>query len=175
MTVLALDAAGRSLFLPANVQASWWHEPSLVWHRRENKIERSRENINWAAIADAAAGRKILVTDPLFHARLVEIGATPVPLFSPAVRFLFGPDSDFETDLRRLRSAGFRFILISHTNSFILDQLAPHRFFSNLRQTTPVAVTNVYVVYDLYPRSALLSETGTASPQEQPTSNRATP
>jgi 4-amino-4-deoxy-L-arabinose transferase-like glycosyltransferase len=54
MTVLALDAAGRSLFLPANVQASWWREPSLVWHRRENKIERSRENINWAAIADAA-------------------------------------------------------------------------------------------------------------------------
>lgn len=151
LAVVAADAAERSLFLPVDTQPPWWRIRFFAWRDFGDLAARWRANPNWAAIADAAEGRQILVSDPLIHAILARAGAKPVPFFSPAVHFLFESNPDFETSRARLRTAGFRFILMTRNNEFQSALLAPHPFFGTLERTPPVSTTPLYFVYDLYP------------------------
>jgi Dolichyl-phosphate-mannose-protein mannosyltransferase len=151
LTVVALDAAARSLFLPIDTQPPWWRIRFFAWRDAGEREARWRSNTNWSAITEAADNRYILVSDPFIHAALVRCGAKPAPLFSPAVRFLFTASSSFEDQCARLRASGFRFILLSRDNSFLNAQLAPHAFFSDLKKNPPLAKTNAYFIYDLYP------------------------
>jgi len=149
-TVVAIDACGRSLYLPARPVPSWREMPVLAWRDLGRERNLWRENANWQSIVDAAEQRKILVSDPALHAVLVERGASPVPFFSPEVRFLFDPVVDFETGRAQLRAAGFRFILVTRFNGFIDTQLSTRSFFQALATTSPVLSTPLYFVYDLY-------------------------
>ncbi len=150
-TALAAEAAGRSFFLPFFPAVAWWNQPNGTWHYPAELAAEGHGSPNWQAIADSAEGRKILVSDPSCHAVLVERGAKPVPFFSPEVEFLFGLDLDFSACVARLRTLGFRFVLMTRHNDFNDRQTLRHAFFRDLLATTPAATTGSYFVYDLYP------------------------
>ncbi len=149
--VLAVQAGATSLYLPLTVRPAWWREPPLAWHLFGELRRQWSEDARWQAIVDAAEDRKILVSDPIVHALLVDHGAHAVPLFSPDVRFLFRPDTGFQAGVTRLRAAGYRFVLITRENRFIDTQLAAYPFFPGLAATPPVLSARLYFLYDLYP------------------------
>jgi len=150
LTVLALDAAARSFFLPTEPDVAWTRLCTPAWRDFGTMTARWRGGPNWAALADAADGRQIVVSDPVFHAILTARGAKPVPLFSPAVRFLFEPGADFSARLARLRAQQMRFIVVARHNDITDRQLALHSFFPQLQSTRPAATTPTFFVYDLY-------------------------
>jgi Dolichyl-phosphate-mannose-protein mannosyltransferase len=150
LTVLAIDAGARSLYLPIDPLVAWWRPSTPSWRDFGRNAARWSANPNWAALADAADGRKIFVSDPFFHALLVARGAKPVPLFSPAVRFLFEPDTNFSTCLARLRDQQMRFVMVARHNDVNDRQLALHPFFQRLQSARPVVTASLYFVYDLY-------------------------
>ena len=150
LTVLAIDAGARSLYLPIDPSVAWWHERASAWRDFGRNAARWCNNPNWAALADAADGRQIVVSDPFFHAILVARGAKPVPLVSPAVRFLFEPGANFSACLARLRDQQMRFIMVARRNDINDRQLALHPFFQRLQSTRPVVSTSLYFVCDLY-------------------------
>jgi len=150
LTVLALDASARSFFLPTEPDVAWTRLCTPAWRDFGTMTARWRGGPNWAALADAADGRQIVVSDPVFHAILTARGAKPVPLFSPAVRFLFEPGADFSARLARLRAQQMRFIVVARHNDITDRQLALHPFFQRLQSTRPAATTPIYFVYDLY-------------------------
>lgn len=146
---LAIQAGATSLYLPIDARPTWWRDSPMAWHLFRQLEQQWSEHPQWQEIATAAGDRKILVSDPLPHALLTGRGARAVPLFSPEVRFLFGSGSGFEAEAAQLRSAGFRFVLITRGNGFIDRQLAAHPFFPALAATTPVASNRLYYLYDL--------------------------
>jgi hypothetical protein len=148
---LAVHAGVTSLYLPVDAQPAWWRESPLAWREFGRLRQQWSSHSRWRAIAEAADGRKVLVSDPFVHAILVDQGARPVPFFSPEVRFLFGASAEFEADSAHLRASGFRFILITRGNPLIDAQMAAHPFFAALAATTPVASGRLYFLYDLYP------------------------
>jgi hypothetical protein len=150
LAVLATDAAARSLYLPLNPAVEWWSRDAGEWRIFGKSAESWRNHPNWAAIVDAAEGRQIIVSDPGNHAILAARGGHAVPLFSPAVRFLFAGNVDFGTAVDRLRSQNTRFILMAHYNPYNDALTEPHAFFRTLRSATPALRTTLYSVYDLY-------------------------
>jgi hypothetical protein len=157
LTVLAVDAGARSLYLPFEPNVAWWRKRAPAWRDTDKRDALWRNspnwaaiNPNWAAIIDAADGRQIVVPDPYFHAILAARGAKPVPLFSPAVRFLFEPGANFSACLARLRDQQMRFIVVARLNDINERQLVLHPFFQRLQSTRPVVTTSLYFVYDLY-------------------------
>ena len=160
---LAAEAAVRSFFLPFYPSFAWWRQPAGTWNYPAKAAAESRGSANWQAMADSANGRKILVSDPACHAALVERGAKAVPFFSPEVEFLFGPELDFFGCVARLRTLGFRFVLMTRHNEVNDRQTLRHAFFRDLADTAPAATTNSYFVYDLYAATAP-AERGAASP-----------
>ncbi len=150
LAALAMEAAGRSFYLPIFPSFAWWRRPTGMWRYPAQLRAEGRNHANWQAIADAADGRKILVSDPSSHTALVARGAKPAPFFSPEVRFLFDTDLDFAACVARLRALGFRFVLITRGNNFIEDLTARRPFFRSLYSHQPAGVTPDYFVYDLY-------------------------
>jgi len=151
LSLVAIDSAERSLFLPIDIQPPWWRIRLLAWRDFGNNTARWRENPNWKAITEAAEGRKVLVSDPDTHAILTQNKAKAVSYFSPEVRFLFGPQTeDLKTNFAHLRKQGFRFIVLPRQNPMITAQLDQQDFFSALKQTTPAATNNLYYIYDIY-------------------------
>jgi hypothetical protein len=151
LTVPAIDAAERVLFMPIDSRIDWWREAPTAWLKIRDRAIRWDNDPNWAAVADAADGRQIMVIDPFSHALLVGLGAKPVPFFSPAVRFLFEPGANYAACLTRLREGGMRFILLSAQRDIISNrQLSRHPFFAALQATHPAAATSSYFAYDLY-------------------------
>ena len=150
LTALALDAGVRSLYLPVEPHVAWWGEPPMAWREFDQAAARWRAHPNWAVIADAAGPRRIVVSDPVCHAMLVERGATTVPLFSPAVRFLFAPDANYAACIARLRAEGVRFILMTRKND-VNDRLTSTLpFFRALLAAKPTGIAPLYFVFDLY-------------------------
>lgn len=149
LTALSLDAALRSLYLPVEAEVNWWTRDAQAWREFDRDGARWRAHANWAAIAQAADGHGILAPDPTTHALFAQLGAKPVPLFSPAVRFLFAPDADYASCLARLRTGRMRFILLTRHSDLNDLQAARHPFFRALRASAPTATFSHYFIYDL--------------------------
>jgi len=150
LTVVAIDASVRSLYMPLVSRTAWWNKSPLAWKNLGKAIACSYSHPNWTAIADAAEKREILVSEPGYHAILTGKGAKPVPLFSPVAAPLFENNTDFRANLSYLRLSNFRFIIISRGNPIIEKLTSSHLFFSTLLATPPVITAPWYYVYDLY-------------------------
>lgn len=151
LTGLAVHAGMVSLYLPIDSTPAWWRERWSTWREFGRMHRRWNDQPQWRAMAEAAEGRKILVTDPLVQTVLFERGAKPVSLFSPEVRFLFRPGLAFAAGRDQLRAEGFRFVVIMRGNGFLNRQLGAHPFFVSLVASPPVISAPLYFVYDLSP------------------------
>lgn len=160
LALVALDSAGRSFFLPAQAAWAWWqgHFPAEQ-KAPESRSPAAASTPDWAKIADAAEGRRILVTDPGVARMLLDSGAHPVSLFSPDVRFLFEPATGLTDGIGRLRAAGYRFIFVTRGNPFNDTFLAAHPFFVALASSPAVVTHPFYFIYDLYPPEQRRAET----------------
>lgn len=149
LTLAALDASVRSLYLPIETAVRWWGRDPQSWREMGLGADRWKSHHYWSDIASAADGQGILCPHPVPHAIFASLGATAVPQFSPAVRFLFAPDADFETCLARLRAGRMRFILLMRLSEQDAVKDARTPFFRELRRRPPTASTNHYFIYDL--------------------------
>jgi hypothetical protein len=150
LAILAVDAGVRSLHLPVFPMVAWWRADAAGWREFGRGLERWHADPNWHQIADAAEGRKILVSDPSCFRLLLDGGAKPVAFFSPEVGFLFGAGPDVAARFTQLRELGYRFIVMNRDNS-VVDALAQqHPFFGALKKITPAGTTSLAVIYDLY-------------------------
>jgi len=155
LALLALDAGARSWYLPIDDTPPWWKNHPLVWQDFGTHRDRWRTSRYWPEIARAADGRKVLVSDPSFHAFLTENDVKAVSLFSPEVHFLFVQDAGFTEQVERLKAAGYRFVLISRLNDIQDAMLAGSAFFNELpHDRQPVMSTRLFQLFDLYPASA---------------------
>lgn len=155
LALLAFEAGARSLYLPVDLNPTWWRGRLLAWRDFSENRDHWRRSRPWPAIAEAAEHRKVLVSDPLAHAFLVENGARAVAIFSPEVRFLFSAGSDFAGNFGRLRALGFRFILVTRDSDIQDAFLMRHEFFRELAAAQPpVMSATLFYLYDLYPPSA---------------------
>lgn len=150
LTLPAVDAAQRALFMPLEPMVAWWQSDFLAWREHRQRVNRIETDGNWKAVADAAENRMILTNDPFNWVRLRERGTRTVTLFSPTVRFLFEPTIDLNAAVALLRAKGFRFIVLSrpdHVSNVQLDRVA---FFHGLNQVRPTAIVPFGDIYDLY-------------------------
>ena len=146
---VAVDAALRSLYLPVEAEVRWWQRDPQAWRAFDRDAARWRANPNWAAIADAADGQAIVVPDPTTHTLFLGRGARPVPLFSPALHFLFADDANLAAGFARLRRERVRFVLLTRQSTLNDVQTARHPFFRALRALPPHAAFSHYLIYDL--------------------------
>lgn len=147
VTFLSIDASERSRFMPFPSQVVWWKKSPSSWLQFSWPREPWANDTRWSAIASAAKGRQILVSDPYSFTIFTELGAHPIPIFSPAVRFLFEPDAQLAPNRARLREEGVRFVLITKDQV----QLPLHLFFKSLTSTRPIMETENFSLYDLDP------------------------
>ena len=150
LTLLAVDAGARSLYLPIDPYVSWWRLRASSWLDFRQMASAFNRDPNWAVVATTAGRNTILVTDPYHHALLTKQGAQAIPIFSPAVRFLYEPKTDFRAGLTQLRAGGVRFILLPRGNTFHDAQADLHPFFRTLQATPPTAEALIGRLYDLY-------------------------
>lgn len=153
LSAFAIHASQTALTLPVDPYPKWWTAPFLDWTITDALGKQWRSHPRWAAITSAAEGRKILVSDPTMYTVLKEHGGRSVPIFSPEVRFLFQPRTNFVADVARLREEGYRFIVLSSVEGSLVERLfKEHPFFPALAHSIkPVSVTRFYSLYDLYP------------------------
>jgi hypothetical protein len=121
-----------------------------TWLRSRVAAEHWNLDPNWSVITAAAEGSALLVSEPFTHAALVKRGAKAVPLFSPAVAFLFEPHQSLAVGLDRLRKTGVRFILLSPDNVINTHQLPRYPFFRALLATKPTVSMPIANLYDLF-------------------------
>ena len=146
--LLAVDAGGRSLFMPIDPGVGWWRVRSTAWLDRRAIVDWWNGHSSWTALVEAANGRKIVVADTYAHALLAVRGGKPVPLFSPEIRFLFSPIA-LAPAIDRLRAQGVRFILLSLHNPFEEVLWRRHEFFRRLSELEPTTLFATCRVYDL--------------------------
>jgi hypothetical protein len=146
----AIDSAARSLSLPAEPQVAWWRQSPLAWYQWAEFKARWENHPNWQALVDAADKHTIVVSDPVCHAILTRHGGHAVPIFSPAVRFLFEKEMDHNMARARLRQEGVRFIMLTRKNPIHDRHLDQYPFFGALEDRKPVLSAPLYSVYDLY-------------------------
>jgi hypothetical protein len=150
LSVPAIDAAQRTLFMPLDPMVPWWQNRLLAWREHRQRAEAWASLKSWDAVVDAAGARMILTNDPGTWSLLHNRGAPSVPVFSPQVRFLFDPASRLDECLHRLRVSGFRFIVIARADHVSQVQLGRVRFFSSLNSLNASAKMPFGDVYDLY-------------------------
>jgi hypothetical protein len=155
--------------MPYDPAVKWWNSDPLAWREHRRRVERWEADGNWRAVADAAETRLVLTNDPFTWTWLRERGARTVPIYSPAVRFLFGGNLDLPASVARLREQGFRFIVVSRPDVAARAQLERMAFFRSLTQVRPTASLPLGDVYDLYAaelqRSTPPAPTPAPSPQ----------
>lgn len=150
LAVLAADAAMRSLYLPIDARVIWWREPVASW-RDFGKFAGDWQRLPlWSAVAEAAAGRSVLVTDPVVHAHLIRSGARAIPLFSPAARPALAPTAEVVSTLLELQRQNVRFIIITQHNPVNDRWLQRYPLFRALPRLPHVANGRLYLVYDLF-------------------------
>jgi len=148
--LIAADAGPRSLYLPTKTAVAWWKERALAW-REFNEIGRRWQAYQcWINIADAAQHRSVIVTDVVAHTILSGKGTKAVPIFSPAIGFLFEPSADLGSCINRLRHRDVRFVLFSQMNALNDAFFSKYPFWRALRQIKPSAEMCGYDVYDLW-------------------------
>lgn len=148
--LLALDAAGRSFFLPQDHRAT---SPELLggrWREMGESINAAYRHRLWGILATEAGDRGIIVDHPALHAVFTALNATVIPLVSPQVAFLYDEKLSFPAALAQLRRERVRFILLSHENQIVADLVQRHRFFRSLRtEHKPVSTLINAEIYDL--------------------------
>lgn len=107
LTLFAVDAALRTLVLPANV----YRVPLAHWLTTGRALHNYHERPVYAELARRAGSSRLLVHGP--NALLTRQGARTAPLWSPEVRFLFDAAMPPAEITRRLRAAGFGFVLLN--------------------------------------------------------------
>ncbi len=133
LTILAFDAAVRSLYLPNAPGVVWWRDGLFEWRRFPAVIDEWDRQPAWQAVTDAAGARSILTTDSFAFSLLIHNGGHPVAMYSPAVRHLFSQESDFKAGVERLRRDGFRYIIMRWQDLVIDTQLSHYPFFRELK------------------------------------------
>lgn len=107
LTLFAVDAALRTLVLPANV----YRIPAARWLATGAALHDYHARPVYAEIARRAGPSRLLVLGP--NALLTRQGARTAPLWSPEVRFVFDSALTPGEITRRLRAAGFGFVLLN--------------------------------------------------------------
>jgi 4-amino-4-deoxy-L-arabinose transferase-like glycosyltransferase len=107
LTLIAVDAALRTLVLPANV----YRVPPARWFATGRALHEYHERPIYAELVRRAGSSRLLVLGP--NALLTRLGARTAPLWSPEVRFLFDPAISPPEIARQLRAAGFGFVLLN--------------------------------------------------------------
>jgi hypothetical protein len=107
LSLLSLDAALRTLVLPANV----YRLPFAEWLTAGGAAHAHHSRPVYGEIARLAAGRRMLVLGP--DAILTRHGAHTAPLWSPEARSLFATDLAPAEVVRQLRAGGLELILLS--------------------------------------------------------------
>jgi hypothetical protein len=155
LAIAAVDAAGRSFFMPLGSSDAWWRIPSSQWFNLRDASAIWNESPIWNALVAAAGQERIVVTEPFIQTALIKRGAHTVPLFSPEVEFLCQADGNFETDLTQLSALHVRFILLPNDLGVASIQRRGYPFFRSLESLPPSAITPVTTLYDI---QHLLSE-----------------
>ncbi|HEY4246281.1 MAG TPA: glycosyltransferase family 39 protein [Lacunisphaera sp.] len=146
---LVVDAAQRSLFMPFDHTVLWWNRPMFAWERFRDNSAHWNHHPHWANIANAADSFPVLVSDPYSFTILTRLGAQPISLYSPSVRFIFEHSAQLSPAMDRLRKEKIRFILLSN-EPITQSQLLQHAFFKALSETPPTMPTPMFSLYDLY-------------------------
>ena len=107
LTLLATEAALRALTLPVNV----YRLAPRDWPALGRALHDYHARPIYAEIARRIGGERALVLGP--HALLVKHGAAVAPLWSPEVRFVFDEKLAPPEIARRLRAAGFGYVLLT--------------------------------------------------------------
>jgi hypothetical protein len=150
LLIVVTDAGARSLHLPMDAFPRWWQGRFFSWRDFGDTARAWRGQPNWQAIAAAAEQRKILVSDAGLVPMMIAVHGHPVSYLSPAVRFLFEPQGNFETACARLRTAGFRFVILTRYNPIVDEQFNRSAFFRTLQATAPAGRIPPCFIYDLY-------------------------
>lgn len=107
LTLLAIDAALRTLVLPANV----YRVPPAQWLTVGRALHEYHARPLYRELVRVAGNERILVLGP--NALLTTHGARTVPLWSPEVGFLFDPTLPSPEIARRLRAADIGIVLLT--------------------------------------------------------------
>jgi hypothetical protein len=107
LTLFAVDAALRTLVLPANI----YRVPPARWFATGRALHDYHERPVYAELARRAGSSRLLVLGP--NALLTRQGARTAPLWSPEVKFVFDAALSPAEITRRLRAAGFGFVLLN--------------------------------------------------------------
>lgn len=121
LTLFAVDAALRTLTLPANV----YRIPPGEWLAAGRALHDYHERPIYRELARIAGQERILVLGP--NALLNTRGARTVPLWSPEVRFLFDATLAPAEIARRLRAAGIGYALL--TTGKVNERFLAHSAF----------------------------------------------
>ena len=120
-------------------------------------------------MAEAAAGRRVLLTDPVVQVSLVRAGARVISLFSPEARPALARDADPLATLAELRRRGVRFVVVTRYNPVHDHWVYQYPWFAWLRQMPVEATGQLYFVYDLYSaRFMAAARPDTTRPGETP-------
>ncbi len=107
LALAATDAALRTLTLPVNV----YRVPPREWPALGRAVHDYHARPVYADLARRIGAERAVVFGP--HALLVNQGAAVVPLWSPEVAYLFDAALPPAEIARRLRTAGFGYILLT--------------------------------------------------------------
>ena len=121
LTLFAVDAALRTLTLPANV----YRVPPGEWLAAGRALHDYHERPIFRELARVAGQERILVLGP--NALLNTRGARTVPLWSPEVRFLFEAALPPAEIARKLRAAGIGYALL--TTGKVNERFLAHSAF----------------------------------------------
>ena len=121
LTLFAVDAALRTLTLPANV----YRVPPREWLVAGRALHDYHGRPLYRELARIAGQERMLVLGP--NALLTKQGARTVPLWSPEVRFVFDATLPPPEIARRLRAAGIGYALL--TTGRVNERFLAHSAF----------------------------------------------
>ena len=148
MMPVAIDASVRACYLPFDHKVAWWQNSPGAW-RDFGATLRQEPSPVWAAIAQAAGTKGIIVLGPGHYALLAKLGAQAIPPFSPKLLFIGDPKSDFTQSLTSLRAQDIRFLLLPRNDPVTDRFVARSRFLRELTRLPPLHVDLHFVLYDL--------------------------
>jgi hypothetical protein len=150
LCVLSADAARRAWLLPDDPFTSPWTLSFDEWRQfRAQEAAFQRRNI-WPVLANAAAGRYILVDNPQPFVATIAAGGHPTPLVSPRVSAAFDPSLTVDQAVARMRALNVRFVTFSVTNPVVDKLVERHAVLRGLaRDYAPAADLRGLLIFDL--------------------------
>jgi hypothetical protein len=148
--VLSVDAARRAWLLPDDPFTSPWTVSFDEWRQfRAQEAAFQKRNI-WSVLANAAAGRYILVDTPPPFMATIAAGGRATPFMSPRVSALFDPTLKVDEAVGRLRALNVRFVTFSVSNPVVSKLVRRHGVLRSLAEDyAPAADLNGLLIFDL--------------------------